>query len=183
MPKFLVTCHATATIAEDWLVTASSAEAAQEMVEDGVPDTNMILIDERTVGDEMDREVVQIAAFEVSAEAEAHGVGVIRSLTCCCCGGGAERWAQHWNRDRGYGICRCCVEGPYGCSGPDELASLFGTEGVNYAGPAIRPADAEARVEALKTLWRGNSSLSASLSLTDKLHAIAAARKSDAVVS
>ena len=119
----------------------------------------------------------------MSAEAEAHGVGVIRSLSCCCCGGDAGRWAQHWNRDRGYGICRTCIEGPYSCSGPIELTSLFGTEGVNYAGPTIQPADAEARVEALKALWRADPSLSASLSLTDKLAAIAAARKHDQVVS
>lgn len=116
MPKFLVTCHATATIAEDWLVTADDADTAQEMVEDGGPDTDMILIDERTVGDETDREVVvQIAAFE--------------------------------------------------------------------DGAAILPADAEARVAALKALWRANPALSASLSLTDKLHAIAAARKFDGVAS
>ncbi|BCA57702.1 hypothetical protein [Sphingomonas sp. HMP6] len=118
----------------------------------------------------------------MSAEAEAHGVGVIRSLTCCCCGGGAGRWAQHWNRDRGYGICRACLDGPYAGSDPAELASLFGTEGVNYAGPATLPADAEARVQALKSLWRADPALSASLSLSDKLAAIAEARKFDGVV-
>ncbi|BCA57699.1 hypothetical protein [Sphingomonas sp. HMP6] len=63
MPKFLVTCHATATISEDWLVTAADAQAAQRRVEDG-GNEHMILIDEMTVGDETDREVVQVAAFE-----------------------------------------------------------------------------------------------------------------------
>lgn len=34
-----------------------------------------------------------------------------RNLTCCVCSDPAGRWAQHWNRDTGWGICtRCAAE-------------------------------------------------------------------------
>ena len=34
----------------------------------------------------------------------------VRRMQCCCCGSDAGRWAQWWNRDTGYGICRRCID-------------------------------------------------------------------------
>ena len=58
----------------------------------------------------------------------------MRNLVCCVCGENAGKFHQHWNRDTGYGVCRRCVEwvasrGSYG----DEIESLYGKEGINYA--------------------------------------------------
>lgn len=63
--------------------------------------------------------------------------GVVRSLECCVCGNGAGRFAQHWNRDTGYGICRACVEWlrREGRASEAEILDLYGVEGVNFAGP------------------------------------------------
>jgi hypothetical protein len=58
----------------------------------------------------------------------------IRRLNCCVCGDDAGRFAQHWNRDRGYGICRRCIDWltAKGTTS-DELTDLYGRAGVNYA--------------------------------------------------
>jgi hypothetical protein len=54
-------------------------------------------------------------------------------LTCCCCGGDAGRWQQHWNRDRGYGICMACVRWLRASGVPEaEIADYYGAEGVNF---------------------------------------------------
>ena len=57
-----------------------------------------------------------------------------RRLECCCCGENAGRWQQHWNRDTGYGICAKCIawHRKRGTD-EDEIADLYGKEGVNYA--------------------------------------------------
>jgi hypothetical protein len=59
------------------------------------------------------------------------------ALRCCCCGEDAGRFVQHWNRDTGYGICRPCVEDEIrrGTSA-QEIRTLYGIEGRNYAAPA-----------------------------------------------
>lgn len=58
-------------------------------------------------------------------------------LECCVCGDAAGNWQQHWNRDRGFGICRRCVEWLVTArhTAPEEMTDLYGTEGVNYAPP------------------------------------------------
>ncbi len=58
-----------------------------------------------------------------------------RSLKCACCGGNAGRWAQHWNQDTGWGICRACVDWlrTERAMDDDTLLNLYGNEGVNYA--------------------------------------------------
>lgn len=56
-------------------------------------------------------------------------------LECCCCGLYAGRWAQHWNRDSGYGICVDCVAAEAATLSPQDLASCYGKPGVNYAVP------------------------------------------------
>lgn len=63
----------------------------------------------------------------------------IRRLTCACCGADAGRWAQHWNRDTGYGVCSRCVAWMLGrghsLNAPDDHDSiewLYGREGVNW---------------------------------------------------
>jgi hypothetical protein len=61
---------------------------------------------------------------------------MIRNMTCCVCGSAAGRWAQHWNRDTGFGICSKCVEWQRdrGTS-QEEMKSLYGEPGVNYSDP------------------------------------------------
>lgn len=56
-----------------------------------------------------------------------------RYLRCCVCGSDAGKFAQHWNRDTGYGVCRKCVDWEIsrGCDA-DEIKSLYGVAGVNY---------------------------------------------------
>lgn len=52
---------------------------------------------------------------------------------CCICGAFAGKWAQHWNRDTGFGTCRPCVDEQIKKAGPAEVADLYGIEGLNYA--------------------------------------------------
>lgn len=60
----------------------------------------------------------------------------MRRMRCCCCGADAGRWAQHWNRDTGYGVCSSCVAKARARGASDgEIADLYGREGVNF-GPA-----------------------------------------------
>lgn len=59
-------------------------------------------------------------------------------LTCCVCGGHAGCWEQHWNRDTDYGICAACAAEQAVRVSPDELASLYGAPGINYALPMVR---------------------------------------------
>lgn len=54
-------------------------------------------------------------------------------LDCCVCGAGAGRWAQHWNRDTGYGICGQCAAEQAAIETPERMQELYGTPGVNYA--------------------------------------------------
>lgn len=64
--------------------------------------------------------------------------GVIRRLTCSCCGGSAGRWHQHWNRDSGFGGCvRCITAERMRGTNEDEIASLYGKEGVNWGMHAV----------------------------------------------
>lgn len=52
---------------------------------------------------------------------------------CCICGAFAGKWAQHWNRDTGFGTCRPCVDRELSRVGAPEVAELYGKEGLNYA--------------------------------------------------
>lgn len=57
----------------------------------------------------------------------------IRRMTCCVCGSDAGRWAQHWNRDTGYGVCVTCVQWVRSKGDTDaEITDLYGREGVNW---------------------------------------------------
>jgi hypothetical protein len=54
-------------------------------------------------------------------------------LTCCCCGESAGNFAQHWNRDTGYGICAKCIAWIRSRGESEsEIKSLYGIEGVNF---------------------------------------------------
>ena len=55
-----------------------------------------------------------------------------RNLTCCVCGADAGRWAQHWNRDTGYGICPRCVATQSAKETSEAMARLYGQPGVNH---------------------------------------------------
>lgn len=56
-----------------------------------------------------------------------------RRMTCCICGGFAGYFAQHWNRDHGYGVCSPCVAGQRARGVDDsEIKSLYGIEGLNF---------------------------------------------------
>ena len=59
-------------------------------------------------------------------------------LTCCSCAGPAGRWRQHANRDKGFGICRPCLDRERPT--PVGVASRYGVEGVNFAPPAAAAA-------------------------------------------
>lgn len=64
-----------------------------------------------------------------------HAPGTVRSLTCCCCAEHAGRWAQHWNRDIGFGLCGACAVRLAATVNPDEMRSRYGEPGVNYPAP------------------------------------------------
>jgi hypothetical protein len=69
-----------------------------------------------------------------------------RLLTCACCGSSAGRWKQHWNRDIGFGVCAKCIVWMKGRGTSDEeIASCYGTAGVNYESP--EPAAVEVVAE------------------------------------
>ena len=60
-------------------------------------------------------------------------------LDCCCCGGGAGRFKQWHNRDKGFGICRGCLNYEIERKTPvDRIKNLYGVEGVNYQGESTQ---------------------------------------------
>ena len=69
MTMFLVNVRGTATIGEQWLVEADSADEAREMVDNGEHDQN--LVSDWIEGDEADREVVGV--FEADEDELAKG--------------------------------------------------------------------------------------------------------------
>ena len=62
----------------------------------------------------------------------------MRILTCGCCGERAPG-KQHWNQDKGFGLCPRCVPAILNNprAGLDELKG-YGTPGVNFAAPLAR---------------------------------------------
>ncbi len=56
-----------------------------------------------------------------------------QAKTCSVCGSDAGKWEQHWNRDKGYGLCRSCADwhGRIGTP-PAEAYRLYGLPGENY---------------------------------------------------
>lgn len=70
----------------------------------------------------------------------------VRRLVCAVCGEDAGRFAQHWNRDIGFGICRTCVVSlRKGGETESEIRLNYGVEGVNYAGPDYVEPDSNSR--------------------------------------
>lgn len=63
-----------------------------------------------------------------------------RHLTCCVCSAPAGQWAQHWNRDTGYGICTQCAAEQSGRETPERMQSLYGLPGINYQQPIVKVA-------------------------------------------
>lgn len=59
----------------------------------------------------------------------------MRHLTCCICSAHAGYWAQHYNRDIGWGICASCAAEQAGKETPENMASYYGKPGVNYEAP------------------------------------------------
>ena len=51
------------------------------------------------------------------------------------CGEDAGRWENHWNRDRGYGICPRCAAEERVLLNEGAMEHAYGSPGVNYAGP------------------------------------------------
>lgn len=80
------------------------------------------------------------------AAGETASRGPARYKQCACCAGNAGRWAQHYNRDTGYGVCTPCYDlmlsGTWGRDLQrmslrerlDYLANLYGRPGVNHGG-------------------------------------------------
>lgn len=60
----------------------------------------------------------------------------MRQLTCCVCGAHAGYWAQHYNRDTGWGICSSCAAEQAGKESPENMLSYYGKPGVNYEAPS-----------------------------------------------
>jgi hypothetical protein len=56
------------------------------------------------------------------------------TLTCAVCGESAGRWAQHWNRDDGFGVCGKCVRWLRDThrESQDTIENLYGIEGINW---------------------------------------------------
>lgn len=61
-------------------------------------------------------------------------------LECCCCGQPAGKFKQHWNQDRGYGICPRCAANQ--TKDGEDMLSLYGVEGINYALPTNQQKEA-----------------------------------------
>lgn len=55
-----------------------------------------------------------------------------RRMTCCCCGGFAGYFAQHWNRDDGYSVCKPCVTKQAEKDDADDIRMRYGLAGLNY---------------------------------------------------
>ena len=55
----------------------------------------------------------------------------ITTLTCSCCGK-AAKGRQWWNRDRGYGLCKGCIEFASKDLTKEERISYYGYNGVHY---------------------------------------------------
>lgn len=54
-------------------------------------------------------------------------------LKCACCGGDAGYWVQHWNRDKGYGICTPCVSWiTRGGAKQADIEESYGKRGINW---------------------------------------------------
>lgn len=63
-------------------------------------------------------------------------MAIIRKMECCVCGENAGRWQQHWNRDTGFGVCISCIKWVRSKQiTEDEIADLYGKEGVNWGMP------------------------------------------------
>ena len=52
-------------------------------------------------------------------------------LACSCCGQ-PTRGRQHWNQDRGYGLCDECVPFVSDENSKDYIEETYGKPGVNY---------------------------------------------------
>lgn len=52
-------------------------------------------------------------------------------LDCCCCGSGliGRQW---FNRDKGYGLCKYCIEIASRGQTPEEIETNYGVRGVHY---------------------------------------------------
>jgi hypothetical protein len=62
-------------------------------------------------------------------------------MKCCCCGADAGWFKQWWNRDKGYGICRSCVEESIRLGETaEQIEHNYGKEGVHYAAGATGPS-------------------------------------------
>lgn len=56
-------------------------------------------------------------------------------LECACCGQYAGEFVQHWNQDKGYGVCQKCVAWQRGRGvSEEEIRENYGKEGVNFEG-------------------------------------------------
>lgn len=62
----------------------------------------------------------------------------LRWLACACCGSDAGHWAQWFNQDTGYGICRRCVdwsrspERAKHWEGEENFERTYGVAGIHY---------------------------------------------------
>ncbi len=63
----------------------------------------------------------------------------MKILTCGCCGERAPALKQHWNQDKGFGLCPRCVPAILNNprAGIEELKG-YGTPGTNFAAPLLR---------------------------------------------
>lgn len=62
-----------------------------------------------------------------------------RRLTCCSCSGDAGIFSQYHNRDRGFGVCRACLERAIATGGADltgpEIVRCYGQPGIHHEAP------------------------------------------------
>jgi hypothetical protein len=63
MPKFLITCDATASIEERWIIEADDADQARQLFDDDNRTVGMVCHSERVTGDEENREITEIEPY------------------------------------------------------------------------------------------------------------------------
>jgi len=64
----------------------------------------------------------------------------IEHLTCPCCAGEAVG-RQHWNQDKGYGLCDNCIERCQSGLTVEHFELCYGEEGYNFHIPGEDPKD------------------------------------------
>lgn len=62
-----------------------------------------------------------------------------KHLECACCGGDAGLFAQFFNQDTGYGVCKSCVSWIQGRGmSQADFERTYGKPGINYEASDVK---------------------------------------------